>query len=241
MANVKITALEHISSTQLATEDVFVIDDVSVPATRKLTIANLTSYVSVALGNARVVASNLESFTTTATANAAELASAIASISAPTSANVSANLVIAGNVGTDTVIVGVDTLRVLGNVGISTTISANQVNIALNNTQVQPGIYGGIGTSNSYIPMLTVDAQGRITSAQNVAISVDLSIAQSNIDLVSSNVSTLTGVVNALSANTGSNVNLSGIQTNIDSVSDNVTALTGVVNALSANTVLPLI
>jgi hypothetical protein len=82
MANVKITALEHLSSTQAALGDVFVIDQVGPLITKKITLANVTNFISNVLGNAKVVESNLSSFASYANANAAALSLVIANISA---------------------------------------------------------------------------------------------------------------------------------------------------------------
>ena len=78
MANVKITALAHLSSTQLAPEDVFVIDDVSALITHKVTVANVHRYITTASGNAKQVENNLNSYASYANANSAALAQAIA-------------------------------------------------------------------------------------------------------------------------------------------------------------------
>jgi hypothetical protein len=57
MATIKITALGHLSNADIAPGDVFVIDDVSATTTKKLTAANLTSYISTTLGNLQTYAS----------------------------------------------------------------------------------------------------------------------------------------------------------------------------------------
>lgn len=59
MANIKITQLENLSSTDVAAEDVFVIDDVSGLITRKITVANVSAYLSTINGNARAVSESL--------------------------------------------------------------------------------------------------------------------------------------------------------------------------------------
>jgi hypothetical protein len=73
MATIKITALGHLSNADIAPGDVFVIDDVSATTTKKLTVANLTSYVSTTLGN-------LEIYASYANSNAAALSSSQSSI-----------------------------------------------------------------------------------------------------------------------------------------------------------------
>lgn len=73
MATIKITSLGHLSNAQLAPGDVFIVDHVSVPVTNKLTVANLTSYISTTLGN-------LESYAAYANANAAAISSQLNSV-----------------------------------------------------------------------------------------------------------------------------------------------------------------
>lgn len=73
MATVKITSLGHLSNAEIAPGDVFVIDHISTPITKKLTVANLTSYISTTLGN-------LDSYASYANANAATLTSAISTV-----------------------------------------------------------------------------------------------------------------------------------------------------------------
>jgi hypothetical protein len=57
MATIKITSLGHLSNADIAPGDVFVIDHISTPITKKLTVANLTSYISTTLGNLESYAS----------------------------------------------------------------------------------------------------------------------------------------------------------------------------------------
>lgn len=51
MATIKITALPHLASDQVAPGDVFIIDDISGPVTNKITVSNLTSYLTTVQGN----------------------------------------------------------------------------------------------------------------------------------------------------------------------------------------------
>ena len=55
-------------------------------------------------------------------------------------------------------------------------LSGDTLTINLDNTAVSAGSYG----SGSAIPVLTIDAQGRITSASTAAASSDLTIADSS-------------------------------------------------------------
>jgi len=73
MATIKITALGHLSNADIAPGDVFVIDDISGPTTKKLSVSNLTSYISTTLGN-------LETYASYANSNAAAISSAVSTV-----------------------------------------------------------------------------------------------------------------------------------------------------------------
>jgi hypothetical protein len=61
MANVKITALTNLASGDVAVDDVFIIDDVSVPESKKITVANLRAAVdTIATSNINTVSSNVD-------------------------------------------------------------------------------------------------------------------------------------------------------------------------------------
>ena len=77
---------------------------------------------------------------------------------------------IAGDSGTDTITLGTDTLTFVGGTALTSTVTNNQVSIALDNTAVTAGSYGG----STAIPVITIDAQGRITAASTSSINTDL-------------------------------------------------------------------
>jgi hypothetical protein len=66
-----------------------------------------------------------------------------------------------------------ESLVIAGGTGLSSSGSSNTVTIALDNTSVSAGSYGGA----TAIPIFTVDAQGRLTSASTASISTTLNIA----------------------------------------------------------------
>ena len=78
------------------------------------------------------------------------------------------DLAIAGDQGTDSVELGVDTFTFAGGTGLSSTVTNNQVEYVLDNTAVSAGSYG----SGSAIPVLTIDAQGRITGASTASVNI---------------------------------------------------------------------
>jgi hypothetical protein len=214
MANVKITALNNISATQLAPEDVFVIDDVSQLITYKVTLSNVTRYV----GNVATagVTANLDAFAAYANANAAALANAIS--------NVSTNFTLSDGTNTDTVIVGMETLEFLGSNGVVTALGDNKLDISLSNTGVTSGSYGGVSGSNYFIPSFFVNDQGRITAAQNVSVNIDFSSVNAAINTVSSNVD---GVESRRNSNTFYTYSSSTVfaTANINPASNNVFSL----------------
>ena len=86
------------------------------------------------------------------------------------SVNIVTTTDIAGDSGTDTITLGTDTLTFAGGTGLTSAVTNNNVSIALDNTAVSAGSYGG----STAIPVITVDAQGRITSASTSSINTDL-------------------------------------------------------------------
>ena len=61
MANVKITALTNLAAADVDVADVFIIDDVSVPESKKITVANLRAAIdTIATSNINTVSSNVD-------------------------------------------------------------------------------------------------------------------------------------------------------------------------------------
>ena len=79
---------------------------------------------------------------------------------------VSSDLPIAGDSGTDTVSLLTDTLTLAGGTGLTSAVTNNTFTVNLDNTAVTAGTYG----SASLVPVITVDAQGRLTSASTVSV-----------------------------------------------------------------------
>ena len=61
-----------------------------------------------------------------------------------------------------------EVLDIAGGTGITTVASGNEISVGLDNTAVTAGDYGSAGS----VATFTVDAQGRLTAASNVAISI---------------------------------------------------------------------
>jgi hypothetical protein len=89
---------------------------------------------------------------------------------------------IAGDSGTGNIDLDSQTLTVAGGVGLTTSVSGQTLTVNLDNTAVTAGVYG----SATNIPQFTVDAQGRITAASNIAVATNFSIAgnSGNADVV---------------------------------------------------------
>jgi hypothetical protein len=83
------------------------------------------------------------------------------------------DLAFSGDSGTGAIDLNTETLTFSGDTGITTTVSANDVNIDLDDTTVSAGQYG----SATQIAQFTVDPQGRLTQAANINIATTLNIA----------------------------------------------------------------
>ena len=157
MANVKITDLTELAAVDLATNDVLPIVDINNDSTKKVTLASLDT---------RFAANDFATFTQL-NANINVVQDNVAALSI--------DLTVGADSGDDdTVTVGTDTLRLVGGTGLESTVSDNQVQFDISDTAVTAGLYGGVVGTETQVPVITVDAQGRITAASNAAVSVDL-------------------------------------------------------------------
>jgi hypothetical protein len=82
------------------------------------------------------------------------------------------DLDISGDSGTDSIDLDSEVLDFNGLTGITTSVTSNTVNIDLDDTAVTPNSYG----SNTQIPTFTVDQQGRLTAAGQVAVATALTV-----------------------------------------------------------------
>lgn len=132
-------------------------------------------------------------------------------ITAASTANISTTLSLSGDSGTDNVSLLSDTLTISGGVGLSSAVTNNTVTINLDNTAVTAGNYG----SATAVPVITIDAQGRITSATTASVSSSLSISADSGD--PDTVALLSGTL-TISGGTGLNTTVSNdnITVNLD-------------------------
>ena len=94
-------------------------------------------------------------------------------VTSVSTASVSSDLTVVDDSSTSTTVtLGTDTLKVSGGTGLASSISGDVVTINDSNTGVSAASYG----SSTAIPVIAVNAQGRITSASTASISTDLTI-----------------------------------------------------------------
>ena len=94
-------------------------------------------------------------------------------ITSASTASISTDLTLVDDASTAaTISLATDTLKISGGTGTTSAISGDTLTINLDNTAVSAGSVG----SSSAIPVLTIDAQGRITAASTASVSSDLTI-----------------------------------------------------------------
>lgn len=147
--------------------------------------------------------------------------------------NGSSDVTILANVKPNSIVLGTDTTgNYVGNIttsfGIVTTGTPSPgwtPVISLSNTGVTAQTYGG----SSNIPVLTVDAQGRISSASNVSISTDLALVGD----VGSDTLSLSTETLSIKGGAGISTSVSGNAFNITNTG--VVSLTGTVNEVEVS------
>ena len=120
---------------------------------------------------------------------------------------ISANndLDVAGDTGTTNIETASETLTLAGGTGITSAVTSNTATFNLDNTSVTAGSYGG----TSAIPVITVDAQGRLTAASTASITTTLSTAGNSgtgsVDLASQSL-TVSGGTNLTASASGQTI-----------------------------------
>ena len=94
-------------------------------------------------------------------------------ITSASTASISTDLTLVDDASTAaTISLATDTLKISGGTGTTSAVSGDTVTINLDNTAVSAGSFG----SSTAIPVLAIDAQGRITGASTASVSTDLTI-----------------------------------------------------------------
>ena len=136
-----------------------------------------------------------------------------------------ADLDIAGDTGTGSVDLDSQVFTIAGGIGLSSTTSGQTTTVRLDNTAVSAGVYGDA----TNIPTFTVDQQGRITAASNVAIQTAWTLAgDSGSEVVNggdtatiaggTNITTVASATDTLTVNLDDDVTLAGNLTAVNGV-----------------------
>lgn len=131
--------------------------------TSQTVTGNKTFSGTVALGSGATATTPTAGDSTTKVATTAFVSNAIA--------GVGGTLSFLGDSGTGSVILGSQSLTISGGTGLTATASSQTLTINLDNTAVSANSYG----SASSVGTFTVDAQGRLTAASSVTISITAS------------------------------------------------------------------
>jgi hypothetical protein len=131
------------------------------------TTAGSTDTVTIAVDNTIVTLTGNQTLTTKTISGSNNTISNIGNSSLTNS-----SITLVDDTSSSTTISLGESLKLSGDTGITTTISGDTINIDLDDTTVTPNTYG----SSTAVPVLTIDQQGRITSATTSSISSDLTI-----------------------------------------------------------------
>ena len=143
-----------------------------------------------------------------------------------------ASLDIAGDSGTGSIDLDSQVFTIAGGIGLSSTTTGQTTEVRLNNTAVTAGTYGDA----TNIPTFTVDQQGRITAASNVAIQTAWTLAgDSGSEVVNggdtatiaggTNITTVASATDTLTVNLDADISVDSVTAsgNVDAGNVNVT------------------
>ena len=154
--------------------------------------------------------------------NSATLIPTQQSVKAYVDAQVTASdLDAAGDSGTIDIDLDSETFTIAGGTGITTAASGTTITATLDDTAVSAGSYG----STTAVPVITVDAQGRITAASTSAISTSYTLAAdsgSNDSVAGGETITFSGTANEIETTVSNNEITIGLPNNV-TISGNLT------------------
>ena len=144
-----------------------------VDVNKHVTELNIGSLALEATGGSGQVVTSISTSTTLAGATNSQLVTALAAKTYIDSVVTAQDLDFQGdNGGALSIDLDSETLTISGDTGITTTGSGNTIEIDLDDTAVTPGSYG----SATQIPTFTVDQQGRLIAANQVAVATALTV-----------------------------------------------------------------
>ena len=129
---------------------------------------------------------------------------------------------ITGDSGSDGIALLSETLDFSGLTGITTQVTANNVNIDLDDTAVTAGSYG----SQTAIPTFTVDQQGRLTAASTVTVATVLNVTADSgsgdgVDLLSDSLA-INGTTNEIETSISGDTVVIGLPNDVE-IGNNLT------------------
>ena len=163
-----------------ASSDLTIVDDSSTTvditlATDSLKLSGGTGIASAISGD--TVTFNLSNTGVSATTYGSSTAIPVLAVNAQgqitgaSTASISTDLTLVDDASSSaTISLATDTLKISGGTGTTSVVSGDTLTINLDNTAVSAGSVG----SSTAIPVLTIDAQGRITAASTASVSSDL-------------------------------------------------------------------
>ena len=167
MANVKITALEHQSSSLLGPGDVFILDDVTRLVTKKLTVANLSTYTATVIGNAHIVNSNVISYFNNLKVSIGVVDSNVNSIAGIVTTNINT---VSSNIDVATTAISTVNSNLVSNVSsLNSAISTVNANLVSNVSTLTTAI----NTVNSNVIAL-INRVITVTDSNNISINADM-------------------------------------------------------------------
>lgn len=157
-------------------------------------------------------------------------------ITSASNTTISTSFTLAADTGSNDTFNTGDVLRVAGGTGIDTAVTDNTFSIALETTGVAASTYGG--TTN--IPVIEVDATGRIITASNASISTDLTVTgntgSDTVSLSSENLNVVggVGITTSVASNTISIVNTGATSVDSGGYGITVSSTTGAVSVTNS-------